>query len=175
MERLEELGYTPELLESAEEEHRSDCDGEPSVYCGTYAKYNDGNLCGLWIDVSSFDNYDDFIDFCKAIHADEDDPELMFHDYESFHREWYDECPDEDSFDNIIRYAELCEEHSKDAVDAFIGWGCEDLEHFSDCYCGKYDSEEDYARELVNECYDIEKLMGNLAHYFDDGYVFRPY
>lgn len=31
-----------------------------------------------------FNSYDDFIDFCKAIHADEEDPELMAQDYEGF-------------------------------------------------------------------------------------------
>ena len=76
-ERLAELGYTPEELQEAVAEHKSGCDGEPSVYVGTYGKYNDGSLCGLWIDLSSFDDYDDFINFCKAIHADEEDPELM--------------------------------------------------------------------------------------------------
>ena len=71
----------------------------------------------------------------------------------------------------------------------FIDWGCEELEHFEDCYVGEYDSEEDFAREIVNDCYDLEKLMGRLANYFDydafarelfmydcyydNGYVFR--
>ena len=190
-ERLEQLGYDKESLEDAIKEHKSNSNGEPSVYCGTYAKYNVGNLCGLWIDISSFDDYDEFIDFCKAIHADENDPELMFQDYECFPREWYDECPNRESFDNILRYSELCEKYSKDAVDAFVGWGCEDLENFEDCYCGEYNSEEDYAREVIDDCYNIEKMMGNLANYFDyeafasdlfmfdnyfdNGYVFRRY
>lgn len=28
--------------------------------------------------------YDDFIDFCRAIHINEEDPELMVQDYEGF-------------------------------------------------------------------------------------------
>lgn len=76
-ERLSELGYTVADLQEAVARHKSSCDGEPSVYVGTYGKYNDGSLCGLWIDLSSFNSYDDFIEFCKAIHADEEDPELM--------------------------------------------------------------------------------------------------
>ncbi len=190
--RLEELGYTPETLKMDVGYHKSSLTGEPSVYCGTYAKYNDGNLCGLWIDLSSFDDYDEFIIFCKAIHADENDPELMFQDYEGFPREWYSEiCFDEEIFNNIKEYSELCGKHSKEAVDAFMGWGCEELEHFDDCYVGEYKSEEDYAQELIDECYDLDRLMGNLAcyfdyaafardlfmsdYYFDDGFVFRRY
>lgn len=77
VDRLHELDFTVPELEDAINDHKSPCDGEPSVYCGTYGKYNDGSLCGLWIDLSSFDDYDEFINFCKAIHADEEDPELM--------------------------------------------------------------------------------------------------
>lgn len=191
-ERLEQLGYDKESLEDAIKEHKKSSDSNmPALYVGTYAKYNMGSIRGLWIDLSTFDTYDDFIDFCYAIHADEDDPELMFQDYECFPREWYDECPNRDSFDNILRYSELCEQYQKDAVDAFVGWGCEDLENFEDCYCGEYNSEKDYAIEVINECYDIEKMMGNLSNYFDydafardlfmcdnyfdNGYVFRHY
>ena len=33
--RLEELGFTPETLIDAIGEHKSDCSGNPSIYCGT--------------------------------------------------------------------------------------------------------------------------------------------
>lgn len=58
-----------------------------------------------------------------------------------------------------------------------------------DSYEGEYDSEEDFATHIVNECYDLERMMGNLSYYldykafardlfisdyiFEDGYVFR--
>ena len=190
--RLHDLDFTVPELEDAVAEHKSDCDGNPSVYVGTYAKYNDGSLCGLWIDLSTFDDYDDFINFCKAIHADEEDPELMAQDYECFPREWYSEgFMSEEDFDHIHEYWDMCEKHSVEAVNAFMDWGGENLEHFEDCYMGEYDSEEDYARQLVDECYDLERLMGNLAsyfdyaafarelfmcdYYFDNGHVFRHY
>ena len=32
---------------------------------------------------------------------------------------------------------------------------------------GVDDSKEDFAREIVNDCYDIDKMMGNLSYYFD--------
>ena len=38
----------------------------------------------------------------------------------------------------------MCDKYSPDAVDAFIDWGCEELEHFEDCYVGEYDSEEEF-------------------------------
>ena len=190
--RLDQLGFTPETLMDAIEEHKSDCSGNPGIYCGTYGKYSsEKGICGLWIDLTTFNDYDDFVTFCKAIHADEAEPELMFQDFEGFPKEYYNESGfDEDDFNAVREYSELCEKYSPEAVDAFIDWGCEDLEHFEDCYMGEYDSEEDYAREYVEECYNLEK-MGDLAYYFDyeayardlfmcdyhfdNGYVFQNY
>jgi len=56
---------------------------------------------------------------------------------------------------------------------------------------GQYDSEEDFAEQYVNECLDLQKMMGYLANYFDyekfardlfmsdytfmDGYVFADF
>ena len=166
-ERLEELGYTVADLQEAVINHKSDCDGQPSVYVGTYGKYNDGSLCGLWIDLSTFNGYDDFIDFCKAIHADEEDPELMAQDYEGFPRQWYNEgFISEDDLDNIIEYSELCDKYSQEAVDDYMEFH-DELDDFEEAYCGEWDSEEDFARHIVSECYDLERSMGQLANYFD--------
>lgn len=168
VERLDELGFTADELQDAVNEYKSSCDGdEPSVYVGTYAKYNDGSLCGLWIDLSTFDCYDDFITFCQAIHADEEDPELMAQDYENFPREWYNEgFISRSDFDNIIEFVELSDKHSRAAVEDYMEFN-DSLSDFEDAYCGEWDSEEDFARHIVNECYDIERMMGNLANYFD--------
>ena len=166
-ERLAELGYTPEELQEAVSEHKSGCDGEPSVYVGTYGKYNEGSLCGLWIDLSSFSDYDDFIDFCKAIHADEEDPELMAQDYEAFPRQWYNEgFMSEEDFDHILEYSDMCDKHGQEAVDDYMEFH-DELDNFEEAYCGEWDSEEDFARHIVEECYDLERSMGDLARYFD--------
>ena len=107
--RLEELGFTPETLIEAIGEHKSGCEGNPSIYCGTYGKFSgEKYICGLWIDLTTFNDYDDFIEFCQAIHADEEEPELMAQDYEGFPRQWYNEgFMSEDDFDNILEYSEM--------------------------------------------------------------------
>lgn len=166
-ERLRELGFTPSELIDAVDDHKSPCDGEPSVYVGTYGKYNNGSLCGLWIDLSSFSDYDEFITFCKAIHADEDDPELMAQDFEGFPRQWYDEgFMSEEDFEHIREYNDMCDKHGQDAVDDYMEFR-DNLDDFEEAYCGEWDSEEDFARHIVSECYDIERSMGDLARYFD--------
>lgn len=167
--RLADLGYTTEGLKEAiskhEWKHGSD---SPALYCGTYGKYNSGNLRGMWVDLSTFDDYEDFANFCYAIHADEDDPELMYQDYENMPDSLYHESMGEEEFDNIAKYCELCDDYSVEAVDDFLEWdSTDDLDNMHDAYVGVYDSEEDFARELVSDCYDIEKMMGSLADYFD--------
>ena len=165
--RLHELDFTVPELEAAIAEHKSGCDGEPSVYVGTYAKYNEGSLRGLWIDLSSFDDYDEFINFCKAIHADEYDPELMAQDYECFPRCWYTEgFMSREDFDNIREYSEMCEKHSVEAVDDYMEFH-DSLDNFEEAYCGEWSSEEDFARHIIDECYDLERMMGNFSMYFD--------
>jgi antirestriction protein len=142
----------------------------------------------MWIDLTTFDDYDEFIEFCYDLHADEEDPELMFQDYENFPRELYSEsCFDEDEFDTIIKYASFAD---RDAVDAFLTcYSADELDKFDDAYQGEFDSEEDFARHIVDECYDLDKMLGNLSYYFDydafardlfmcdyfydNGYVFR--
>lgn len=170
-------------------EHSHDFNSDnPAVYCGTYGKYNNGSLHGMWIDLTSFFDYDEFIEFCKDLHTDEEDPELMFQDFENFPRELYSEsCFDEATFDKIIEYAN---HDDREAVDAFLCcYGIDELDKFEDAYQGKFDSEVDFAYHIIDECYDIERTMGNLSFYFDydkfardlfmcdyffdNGYVFR--
>ena len=167
--RLEQLGYTPESLKEAISKHEQTKGSDsPALYCGTYGKYNSGSLCGMWVNVSTFDSYEDFVNFCKAIHADEEDPELMYQDFANIPDSLYRESMGEEEFENILKYCELCDDYSVSAVDDFLEiFRPEDLDNMQDAYVGEYDSKEDFAREIVNDCYDIEKMMGDLAYYFD--------
>ena len=167
--RLSELGYTPESLKEEINKHeQTNGSDSPALYCGTYGKYNDGSLCGLWIDLSTFDDYEDFVNFCYAIHADEEDPELMYQDYENMPGSLYHESMGEAEFDKIAEYCELCDDYGVSAVDDFLEWSSsDDLGRMHDAYVGVYDSEEDFAEEIVSDCYDLEKTMGDLACYFD--------
>lgn len=167
--RLADLGYTLESLQDAISKHEWKHESEsPAIYCGTYGKYNSGNFNGMWLNVSTFDSYDDFENFCKAIHADEEDPELMYQDYENMPRSLYHESMGEEGFNKIAEYCELCDDYSVSAVDDFLEWSSsDDLGRMHDAYVGVYDSEEDFAEEIVSDCYDIDNMMGSLACYFD--------
>ena len=146
----------------------SELDGNPSVYCGTYRKYNEGSLYGAWLDISKFSDYDEFINVCRQLHADEEDPELMCQEYDSFPSSLYCEsCMGEDTFDKILEYAKL-DDKEREAFDDYMDLGHDfDIERFREAYNGCWESEEDFAQDIVSSCYDIEKTMGSLASYFD--------
>ena len=88
----EENNYLGKLIlqKMSVEDYMNNCeDGHPAVYVGTYAKYNDGSLFGMWVDMVKCGDYDTFIEVCHNLHADEEDPELMYQDYECFPGAWY--------------------------------------------------------------------------------------
>lgn len=167
--RLSELGYTPESLKKEINLQELECEREsPALFCGTYGKYNEGNLGGMWVNISTFDSYEDFINFCKAIHADEEDPELMYQDFANIPDSLYHESMGEEGFNKIAEYCELCDDYGVSAVDDFLEWdSTDDLDRMHDAYVGVYDSEEDFAEEIVSDCYDLDNMMGSLACYFD--------
>ena len=167
--RLADLGYTPESLREEISKHeQTNGSDSPALYCGTYGKYNSGNLGGMWVNVSTFGSYEDFVNFCKAIHADEEEPELMYQDFANIPESLYHESMDEEDFDHIKEYCELCDEYNVLAVDDFLElYKPEDLDMMSYSYVGVYDSREEFAKEKAIEEFNPEKMMGDLAYYFD--------
>lgn len=88
--------------------------------------------------------------------------------------------------------ADWCESngHDLEAAAAYIGhFGSWSQRHFADAYMGQHDSEEDFARELVDDLGLLDSMPDELRGYFDyeayardiflngytleDGYVFR--
>lgn len=142
------------------------------VYVGTYAKYNSGNLNGAWVDLENFDNEEDFLDHCYEIHDDEEDPELMFQDYENFPKEFYSES---EISVYLWDWLEL-NVYQKEIIDAFIK--CfnpsykEALNKYEGAYMGQYNSFKDFAEQLFDETNEVPE---HLANYIDYDYVASEY
>lgn len=142
----------------------------PKIYVGTYAKYNNGNLFGKWLDLADYSSAEEFYNASKELHSDEDDPELMFQDWENDPGNFISESSinigvweylnniNGMSEDEIIAYGEYISEMGNDPSD---------IEDFKESWNGKWDSEISFAENLVDDCYDLEKTMGNLSSYFD--------
>lgn len=117
------------------------------IYVGTYAKYNNGSIAGAWLDLSDYNDAEQFIDACKELHKDEIDPELMFQDFDDIHKNYCNECVD---IEPLYDYYNACLEHAQDVIDA--GLDCEiPLDSIMDAYQGKYDSDIDFAQQIADE------------------------
>ena len=171
--RLNKLGYTTESLKDAIKAHEWKYPSEsPTLYCGTYGKYNRFNVRGMWVNLSTFDNFEGFERFCLAIHADENAPELMYQDHTNIPDSLYQESMGEEGFNNIVKYCELCEEYNVFAVNDFLErWSPEDLNRMPDAYVGVYDTPMDFAYEKADEVFNLPNI-GDIALYFDyDAYT----
>ena len=167
---------------------------EACIYVGTYRKYNNGSLFGKWFNLSDYENSEEFLKACKELHKDDDNPEFMFQDWENI-----PDCLICESWlsNNFFTFRVALQELSQPEQEAFMVWidngsydldkdDCQDLlDSFRDDYYGEYDSEEDFAYELVEECYtlpefaktyfDYEKFANDLFigdYWYDSGFVF---
>lgn len=161
-----------------------------AVYVGTYGKYNAGSIYGKWLKLSEFSAKDEFLEACRELHSDEDDPELMFQDWEYIpdpficesyiSEKWwelFDACDGND--DNMRKVV--------DYINVFWG-GCSicDLDMYDmmrkaedSCCCDVADW-HDYVDSLADEylasfpgfdsCYfDYERFEDNLRHDYTFG------
>lgn len=158
------------------------------LYVGTYRKYNNGSIAGGWLTLNEFADVDEFIEKCKEIHSDEEDPELMFQDSEELPDRFFTESSVSPLFWELDDYADL------DAIGEYMDWrGISadefDISDFEDSFNGYYDSKEEFAEQLLDECGDLSSIPESLRYYFDyekfardlfmsdyyfsNGYVFR--
>ena len=135
------------------------------IYVGTYAKYNNGNLFGKWLDLEAYSDKEEFLKACAELHSDEDDPELMFQNWEGIPDGMVSECSvSPECWDLIEAYSQ----HDEEAVNAYIycfgEWNESD---FQNRYRGEFRSWEDMAEELLEETGELDQIPENLRYYFD--------
>lgn len=159
------------------------------IYVGTYAKYNNGSIDGRWLDLDDYADADEFYEACKELHKDEDDPELMFQDWEGIPKHLEGECMD---ISEVYDYREkLNMVSNREAYEVWVNHsGDDDVSDFNDAYQGEWDSEKDFAEYMAEELgyYKAMEDAGISTYYFDldayardlfmdysyvDGYVFR--
>ena len=156
----------------------------PSVYVGTYKKYNEGSLFGAYVDLSKFENKDDFIKFCYELHQDEKDPELMFQDYEYFPSEFYNESRISNKLWDWFELDETQQEIINSFIKCFGTDFSEALQKYEDAYMGHYDTFREFVEQLFDETNEIPDHLIHLidydaverefGHYYvgHDGHVF---
>ena len=143
----------------------------PAIYCGTYHKYNCGSIFGKWFKLNEFADCDEFLDACRELHSDEEDPELTFQDWKGIPDGL---CSESWVSDKVWEYMEACESRPQEAVDAYIeefhpsNAEAFDVNQFDDRLVGKI-SLRDYAEEVFSE---YENCPEHLREYIDmDAYA----
>ena len=135
------------------------------IYVGTYAKYNDGNLFGKWLDLEDYADRDEFYEACAELHADEEDPEFVFQDWEGIPDDMISESHVSLECWTLLDAYEM---HDEGAVNAYVycfgEWNEND---FNDRYRGEYDSWKDMAEELLEETGGLDQIPESLRYYFD--------
>lgn len=136
----------------------------PAIYVANLSAYNDGRLVGKWIEIDSLTDADMVRDEIQAMLKETGGEEYAIHDYNNLPSS-LGEWPD---IDQVVEVAHAIEEHGYELVKGYIDYFSADtLGELEERYNGTHGDEEDFARSIVEDCYDLEKMMGSLAHYFD--------
>lgn len=120
----------------------------PSLYVGTYKKYNAGSIAGAWLNLTDYSDSEAFYDACRELHDGENDPEFMFQDYENIPNSLYSESG---NIDAIYDYIDAVNASNLDqeVFDAGLSLGIP-LESIEDAYVGSYDNDQDFAYEMAD-------------------------
>lgn len=137
----------------------------PRIYVGTYAKYTAGSIEGKWLDLEDYSDAEEFMQACKELHSDEEDPEFMFQDYEGFPKCFYSESMSMEDADKLYEFINLDEDDRKmlEMYAEATGYSIEDIDIDSarDAFHGTADSEADFAERIAEECGEIPKDMSS--------------
>ena len=163
---------TTEWIETEIETHSADiCEDVRAVYVGTWHKYNNGSLYGLWIDVDTFEDADEFLKFCRAIHADEEDPELMFQDTCNIPEHFTDTRTDSFFANSYFDFTSNYGEDEQKIICEYWNEVYSETEpaEILDCFVAE-NNFEDFADEIADmqiECIQDKKLRDFIAENFD--------
>ena len=107
----------------------------PKIYVGTYAKYNNDSIGGAWLDLTGYADIEEFYDAARDLHADEDDPELMFQAWEDIPKGWIGECfVDEQVWDLVS----LSDDEQSAVTEYLDAIGDDDIEYILDRHISSY-------------------------------------
>lgn len=125
--------------------------------------YNNGRLVFEWVDIEGLDE-DEINEEIQARLDKWGKEEYMVADYDGIPSD-FGEYP---SIADLAQYIELCDEHGKDIVDAWISYyGNCNLDKIGDAYHGTFKSEDDFAIEHAENCGLLENWPDSMIIYFD--------
>lgn len=147
-------------------------DESPKVWVECLASYNAGKSVGRWVNVP--ETVEEMQEAINEILKNSGEPfaeEWAFHDSEYFGP--FDVSEYED-LESLVKKANII--NRVDNLEAFEAWDAstgdidsmdedEIIEKFEDEFMGTYRDEEDYAYELMNDCYSVPEHLSNYIDY----------
>lgn len=137
----------------------------PRVYVACLACYNAGRLAGKWHDATAdlADNVAEWIEEHNTADRDGygDHEEFAIHDHEGFGSSGPDEFDNLDAVGMIgaaiiehgAPFVAFCASESFDSAESAV-------EAFAESFAGEWDSLTEYAENLADDCYGVDRLAG---------------
>lgn len=136
------------------------------IYVADLQAYNNGTLYGKWIDADQSE--EEILEEIQEMLKNSPYPnseEWAIHDYEGFGNYSISE---HESIENVSQLAQSINEHGEAftlyASDVGFDYA---LEHFEEAYQGEWDSEEDFAENLIDDLGYLNEIPEHLQFYFD--------
>ena len=151
---------------------------QPRIYIASLADYNAGRLVGQWVEIGPDTDVTDLVAAADAVLAESREPgaeEYAVHDQDGFPSGALGEYDPLDYYAAVGAFlaAEPWQAEERlaflsDVRSDLVGPDAQEIETaFCDAYSGTFDSAEDYARYLVEECGDLDSIPEHLRPYFD--------
>lgn len=147
------------------------------IYVSTYHKYASGSLKGEWLDTSDFYDKEGFLDACREIHQDENDPEFMFQDFEvseEWEKEFISESYFSDEYFDVVDYFESFHDSALfNACLEYLSNHGYDLskEKIENCYENRFLRSGDDRAEIFERYFEetggLDSVPENLRNYID--------
>ena len=144
---------------------------ETRLFCGTYDKEFSGITTGEWMTISSYENLQDFLEACKEIHKDEENPKFRFSQAQGIFSELIE---NDFIYEDIFYYYKEFEPAELIPLSYFISkdsWAYSadnydvSREYFLKSYMGKYDNFTTFIFDYLKV--DYEKIPKELLPYLD--------
>lgn len=147
----------------------------PSIYVGTYEKYNNGSIEGAWLDLTDYADLNDFYEACKELHKDEHDPEFMFQDWEGIPEGWISEG-------GYINHQvwEAIDHDDPEALAKIAGFQeafgyLVDIDEMIERCVVEAEYQRDFEQFLLDTFYECNDIPPHLEGYIDEDKVIREW
>lgn len=122
----------------------------PKIYIVDLESYNNGKSSGLWLDLTDYSDADELMDAINDFLKTSGGEEYAVHDYENLPSSMYSEYMGVRDFEEIYEMMDLAKEN-----DLPLDVAMEVVSQFDrsalDEFTGVYDSEQDFAEQLVDD------------------------